>query len=78
MPTALIVDDDPPVQALIAVKLQHEGFTVIQEGDGEAGLAAAIEYRPDVILLDRSMPRAPTTTSSSRSVLASWSAGYRR
>jgi two-component system, OmpR family, phosphate regulon response regulator PhoB len=57
MPTALIVDDDPLVQALITFKLERAGFTVLQEADGEAGLAAAITHRPDVILLDWFMPR---------------------
>ena len=57
MPTALIVDDDPLVQTLIAFKLEQAGFGVLRADDGEAGLAAAIEHRPDVILLDWLMPR---------------------
>ena len=32
MPTALIVEDDPLVQALITFKLERAGFTVLQEG----------------------------------------------
>jgi DNA-binding response OmpR family regulator len=45
------------VQALITFKLEREGFTVICEQDGEAGLAAAVARRPGVILLDWFMPR---------------------
>jgi DNA-binding response OmpR family regulator len=57
MPTVLVVDDDPDVRSVIAFKLQHAGFTVYEEADGEAGLAAAAQERPDVVLLDWMMPR---------------------
>jgi two-component system phosphate regulon response regulator PhoB len=57
MPTVLVVDDDPDVRSVIAFKLQRAGFTVYEEADGEAGLAAAAQERPDVVLLDWMMPR---------------------
>jgi CheY-like chemotaxis protein len=35
---------------------QDAGFDVLEAGDGEAGLALALERRPDVVLLDLQMP----------------------
>lgn len=57
MPSVLVVDDDPDIRSVIAFKLQRAGFTVHLEADGEAGLAAATEERPDLVLLDWMMPR---------------------
>jgi DNA-binding response OmpR family regulator len=57
MPTILVVDDDPDVRRVIAFKLQRAGFTVYEEANGEAGLAAATQEHPDVVLLDWMMPR---------------------
>ena len=56
-PVALVVDDDPDIRTLIAFKLQHCGFEVAEEGDGETGLAASVELKPDVVLLDWMLPR---------------------
>lgn len=53
----LIIDDSADVRALIRVILEHRGHTVAGEaGDGEAGLKAFAELRPDVVLLDIIMP----------------------
>jgi DNA-binding response OmpR family regulator len=56
MPTVLVVDDDADIRGVIAFKLRRVGFTVHEEADGEAGLAAAVQERPDVVLLDWMMP----------------------
>ena len=53
----LIVEDDPDIRALVAFKLRQADFTVAEEEDGEAGLAAATELKPDVLLLDWMMPK---------------------
>jgi two-component system phosphate regulon response regulator PhoB len=53
----LIVDDDADIRELIAFKLCRAGFIVRSEADGESGLAAADEMRPDLVLLDWMMPR---------------------
>jgi len=53
----LVVDDDPDIRELVAFKLEQMGHTVATEGDGEAGLAAAIASVPDLILLDVMMPK---------------------
>ncbi len=53
----LIVDDSPDIRALIRVILESKGHTVAAEaGDGESGLRAFSELRPDVVLLDIIMP----------------------
>jgi two-component system phosphate regulon response regulator PhoB len=56
MATVLIVDDDPDIRDIAALKLVLAGLDVRAESDGERGLAAALEMRPDVVLLDWMMP----------------------
>jgi DNA-binding response OmpR family regulator len=53
----LIVDDDPDIRALVTYRLTASGYDVIAAGDGEAGLAAAREHAPDLVLVDWMMPR---------------------
>jgi two-component system phosphate regulon response regulator PhoB len=53
----LIVDDDPDIRDIATMKLEQAGLQVFTESDGEAGLAAALELTPDVLLLDWMMPR---------------------
>ena len=53
----LVVDDDSDIRELVQFKLEQMGYTVSAEKDGEGGLAAAIEDKPDLILLDVMMPK---------------------
>jgi signal transduction histidine kinase/CheY-like chemotaxis protein len=53
----MVVDDDPPSRNLLAATVRREGYRVIEAVDGEAALALAREYRPDIITLDVLMPR---------------------
>ena len=53
----LIVDDDPDIRALVTYRLTASGYEVVCAGDGEAGLAAAREHAPDLVLVDWMMPR---------------------
>ena len=57
MTHVLVVDDDPVVADLVAFRLGRMGLEVSVESDGEAGLAAARELRPDLVVLDWMMPR---------------------
>ncbi len=57
MPTVLVVDDDADIRGVVAFKLTRAGFEVREATDGEAGLAAAITTRPELVLLDWMMPR---------------------
>jgi len=52
----LVVDDDPAAVELVAVRLQGLAHTVLRAYGGSAGIAAAREESPDVIILDLMMP----------------------
>jgi CheY-like chemotaxis protein len=53
----MVVDDDPNARDLLASTVRREGYRVIEATDGEAALALAREWHPDVITLDVLMPR---------------------
>ncbi len=55
-PRILLVEDDASIAAGLKMNLRHEGFDVLVERDGEAGLRTALAEDPDVILLDVMMP----------------------
>jgi DNA-binding response OmpR family regulator len=52
----LVVDDEPTLVATLKYNLEREGYHVITAGDGESGLSAAREKRPDLIVLDLLLP----------------------
>ncbi len=52
----LVVDDVADNRALVAVLLGHLGFEVLQAVDGQDGLDKAEAIRPDLILMDNTMP----------------------
>lgn len=54
--TVLLVDDEPHIPMVVGKKLASAGFDVITASDGEEGLAAAKEARPDLIITDLQMP----------------------
>ena len=49
---ALVVDDDEQVLRLVKRVLERAGFECITVNDGQAAHEAAVEWRPDIILLD--------------------------
>ncbi len=55
-PRVLVIDDDPIVQDIVARALNRHGFDVESANNGRAGLVAAQQLRPDVIVLDVMMP----------------------
>ena len=57
MSTIVVVDDDADILGLLEYKLTAAGHQVTAEADGEAGLAAIHEIRPDLVVLDWMMPR---------------------
>ena len=56
MTSVVVVDDDPDIRALVAMKLTNAGYSVTVESDGEAGLATALNEQPDLVVLDWMMP----------------------
>lgn len=54
--SALVVDDEPAIRALVARVLQDEGWSVSQAATGPEALAAARKQRPDLVILDVMLP----------------------
>ena len=61
MPRILIVDDDPAIREVVRFALSRAGFEALQAADGTAGLAAAREALPDLIVLDVMLPEMDGT-----------------
>src|SRR5277367_1708871 len=57
----LIVEDDVALGLFLQKGLKVEGHEVTWVGDGEAALVQAAEQRPDLIVLDLSLPRKDGT-----------------
>ncbi|WP_353684221.1 response regulator [Thermodesulfovibrio sp. 3907-1M] len=57
MNTILVVDDNEDSRELVKKILKKQGFEIIEAVDGEDALAKAIAYRPDLILMDISIPK---------------------
>ena len=53
----LMVEDDEGLAAVYVARLQAEGFNVQRVANGEEALAAAVSFKPDLILLDVMMPK---------------------
>ncbi|SEP71843.1 diguanylate cyclase (GGDEF) domain-containing protein [Ectothiorhodospira magna] len=53
----LIIDDDPTIRLMIRVGLSRQGYTIIEAEDGQPGVEAFASHRPDLILLDVTMPK---------------------
>ena len=56
MATILVVDDEPRIVQLVRDYLEHGGFTVLVASDGQAALRSARTGRPDLVVLDLSLP----------------------
>ena len=53
----LIIDDDAIVRSMLRYIVESDEHSVVGEADnGQAGISAAEDLRPDLILLDVSMP----------------------
>ena len=53
----LLVEDDDALAAVYTNRFEAEGFAIKRVSDGEQALAAALDYHPDIILLDIMMPK---------------------
>ena len=53
----LIAEDSSTVRRLVAGRLAADGYQVIEAADGEEALKLARSERPDLIVLDKVMPK---------------------
>ena len=56
MAKILIVEDNPMNRDMLSRRLQRRGFEILIATDGAEGLAATRERRPDLVLMDMSLP----------------------
>ena len=57
METILIVEDDPVMLRGLKDNFEFKGYGVLTAADGEEGLNAALNKKPDLILLDIMLPK---------------------
>ena len=55
----LVVEDEEALAQLLKYNLEKEGYRVTVAADGEEALVAADECKPDLIVLDWMLPKAP-------------------
>jgi len=53
----LLVEDDEGLAAVYVARLEAEGFIIKHVPNGEDALSSAIEFKPDLVLLDVMMPK---------------------
>jgi CheY-like chemotaxis protein len=56
MARILLVEDNEMNRDMLSRRLLRRGYEITMAVDGEAGIASAIETRPDLILMDISLP----------------------
>ncbi len=59
MRKVLLVDDDELILNFLKIHFESRDFEVIQAKDGESAIILAQREKPDLILLDMSMPVLP-------------------
>ncbi len=53
----LLVEDDENLAEVYTMRFEAEGYIVQRAQNGEVALSIAVEFRPDIILLDVMMPK---------------------
>jgi two-component system cell cycle response regulator DivK len=56
MPKILLIEDNELNRDMLARRLEKRGYTVLTAVDGTCGIAVASNMRPDLILMDMSLP----------------------
>jgi DNA-binding response OmpR family regulator len=57
METVLIIEDDATMLRGLKDNFEFSGYQVLTAADGEAGLNAALNHKPDLIVLDIMLPK---------------------
>lgn len=60
----LLVEDNADTRAIYRTMLREHGYTVLEADNGEDGIALALESRPDVILMNISIPAVDGWTAT--------------
>ena len=53
----LIVDDDPAIRRVVSALLDLDEYGLLEAADGQAALEVVRDERPDLVILDLTMPR---------------------
>jgi DNA-binding response OmpR family regulator len=53
----LLVEDDVSLASVYRSRLEMEGFEIAEVNNGEDALSVAVDFKPDLILLDAMMPK---------------------
>ena len=56
MPRVLVVEDIPEVRMMLRLLLEVKGFLVEEAGDGPEGVRKALDWYPDVAVVDIGLP----------------------
>jgi len=57
MSTILVIEDDPAILRGLADNLKYESYEVLTANNGEAGLVAIRQSKPDLLILDLMLPK---------------------
>ena len=72
-PIALLIDADRPIRRLLRVVMEPHHYKVHEAENGQTGIKKAVARRPDVIILDLSLPDMEGLTVLKR--LREWNRG---
>jgi len=62
----LYVEDNPDNIYMLSRRLKKKGFEIIIAGDGQEGIDMAMEEKPDLILMDLSLPTMDGWTATEK------------
>ena len=54
--TVLVVEDEPTLATAIAQRITAEGWTARVAGDGASAVQAALQLKPDLVIMDIMLP----------------------
>ena len=60
--TILVVDDEELIVNVLECNLEREGYNILKAYDGETAIEIAFSQKPDLILLDRMLPKVDGLT----------------
>jgi|SRR5688500_6491067 len=65
MKKILVVENDEDTRSIYTTALEHYGYDVLQAEHGAEGIELAREHRPDLILMNLSMPELDGLSATS-------------